>query len=235
MSAAGIREHSVGDAEALAAAVAARIAERLRAGIAARGVARLALSGGRSPIAMFTQLAQAELDWSRVTITLVDERWVAVDHADSNERLLRDHLLVGPVAQAGFVGLKTSAATAAEALAERSARLQAQLLPLDVAVLGMGEDGHTASLFPGAAGLADALAADGEAVLAAIDPPAAPHARISLTIAALLASRHLLLPIAGAAKQAVYARARDGASAFDLPVAAVLQQSRVPVDVYIGA
>lgn len=235
MRAAGIREHDAGDAEALAATVAARVAELLRAAIAARGSARLALSGGRSPVAMFTRLAQAELDWSQVGITLVDERWVPTDHADSNERLLRDHLLVGPVAQARFVGLKTAAATAADALIERERCLRAQLLPFDVVVLGMGEDGHTASLFPGAAGLAAALAANGEAVLAAIDPPAAPHARISLTLAALLASRQLLLPIAGAAKHAVYRRACAGAAPLELPIAAVLQQARVPVDVYLGS
>jgi len=223
------------DADAASAWLAGEIAALLRQAIARRGVAALALSGGRSPVPLMQRLAAAGLDWPRVLLTLVDERWVDPASPDSNERLLREHLLIGPAAAARFVPLKSPAASPQAALAERGAAIGAMPLPFDAVVLGMGEDGHTASLFPGAAGLAAALDPGGTALLAAIDPPAAPHPRLSLTLAAILRARRIYLPIQGTAKRAVYARARAGASPLELPVAAVLGQQHVPVQVCIAA
>jgi 6-phosphogluconolactonase len=219
----------------LAVEVSRRIVELLGAAIAARGRASLAVSGGRSPLPLFAALSQADLAWPQVAVTLVDERWVDGDSDDSNERMVRRHLLVGKAKDAAFLGLKTAAATPAAALANRQEALRALPLPFDVVLLGMGEDGHTASLFPGADGLAAALDPAGGDLLAAIDAPAAAHRRLGLSLRGILASRHIVLSIAGSCKRSVFERANGGgADPMTLPVAAVLRQVEVPVDVFIG-
>lgn len=209
------------------------VSASLAAALAARERASLVVSGGRSPIGFFHCLRDADLDWSRVWITLADERWVPDEHPDSNAALVRQHLLQGPAAAAHFVPLWNGAAAPAAAIAERTAALAQLPQPFDIVVLGMGEDGHTASLFPGAPGLAAALDPAGAALLAAIDPPAAPHPRLSLTLRALLGCRHIHLPLAGASKRAVYARALAQRDPLQLPISAVLCQSDVPVTVYL--
>ncbi len=217
-----------------AQAQADAIATALAAALDMRQRASLVVSGGRSPIGFFQCLRDAALDWSRVWITLADERWVPDSDPDSNGGLVRRHLLQGAAAAAHFVPLWNGAATAAAAIAERTAALATLSRPFDAVVLGMGEDGHTASLFPGAAGLAAALDPAGTALLAAIDPPVAPHPRLSLTVSALLGSRQIHLPLAGAAKRAVYTRAMAECDPLHLPVAAALCQSIVPVTVYLS-
>lgn len=197
-----------------------------------RGVAGLAVSGGRSPIAFFHELAGQTLAWGKVFITLVDERWIPADREDSNEHLVRQHLLRGAAANARFVPLKTAAASAQLAIAEREAALSLMPWPLDACVLGMGEDGHTASLFPGANVLAAALDITRPALLAAIDPPNAEHRRITLTMRALRHTRCLVLLIQGGQKRAIYQRARDGADMAQFPIAGVLTQREVALDVF---
>ncbi|WP_292997415.1 6-phosphogluconolactonase [Nevskia sp.] len=227
-------ERTLADGDALPAAVAASVADDLRAAIAQRSQASLVVSGGRSPVPFFAALRRADVDWSRVWITLADERWVPPSAADSNERLLREHLLIDGAAAARFIGLKSAFDTPETGLAATRAALAAIPRPFDVVVLGMGEDGHTASLFPGAAGLAQALDVANADVVAAITPLTAPHPRITLTLAALLDARRIVLPLSGAAKLAVYraAVAADGDPLLR-PIAAVLQQRRVPVEVWI--
>lgn len=227
-------DYGPGNTRAQAEGIAARIAGLLRAAIDARGCASLALSGGRSPVPMFQALRNEDLPWSKVWITLVDERWVASDSPDSNERVVREHLLAGPAAAAHFLGLKTAAASPAEGLADREQALAQLPQPFDAVVLGMGEDGHFASLFPGATGLEAALDPSNPSLLAAIDPPAAPHRRISLTLAGVLRSRQILLTIGGAAKRKIYGQALAGAPTRTVPVAALLGQHRVPVEAHLG-
>jgi 6-phosphogluconolactonase len=233
--AAALAEHRFDDPAASAAALALDVAAALRAGLEARGQASLVLSGGKSPVPFLRALAQQPLHWPAVQVTLADERWVDPGSSDSNEHLLRETLLRGAAAAARFIPLKSAEATAAEALAGRSAALAAMPRPFDAVVLGMGDDGHTASLFPGAAGTLEALDPDGQPQLAAITSPAAPHPRISLTLAALLDTRGIYLQIQGAAKLAVYERALSGEDGAGLPIAAVLRQRRVAVQVYLVA
>lgn len=228
-----INEHT----QAAPAAIAAHVADALRAAIAARGQASLAVSGGKSPIPMFEALREQALDWAKVTVVLVDERVVPRDHADSNTALVAQHLLQGRAATARFLPFfgERPAQFNAEVLdalvSDAEQRLAALPWPLDVAVLGMGEDAHTASLFPGAPGYARAIATDHR--LAWVVPDTAPHARLTFTLNALLASRELLLGIAGEAKLTAYrraAQARDEA----LPISLVLHQTQTPVSVWIG-
>lgn len=214
------------------ATLARRIAAQLRDSTEGRGAALLAVSGGRSPVPLFEVLAQEPLDWGRVTVTLVDERWVPADHADSNERLVREHLLTGAAAAARFVGLKNDAPSAREGQSQCEAAIAALPLPFDAIVLGMGEDAHTASLFPEAPELRHALTTAERT--AAVTPPAAPHERMTLTLSGLLDSRLLILPLAGAKKLEVYRQALGDGAVEDMPIRAVLRQDRVPIEVWLG-
>ncbi|PJG49251.1 6-phosphogluconolactonase [Sphingobium sp. LB126] len=225
-------EHLFVDGALAAANMAQRIAALLADAIAARGVATIALSGGRSPKPVLEALSQVALDWDKVIVTLVDERWVAPDHADSNERLIRENLLRGKAAAARFVPMKNDAADAYAGQAECEATFAALPWPLDIILLGMGEDGHTASLFPEAGELAEGLST--QAHVLAVTPPAAPHQRMSLSASAILASRHIFLQIGGAAKKAVYDRALAGGPVEELPIRVALCQHGVSVEVWIS-
>lgn len=208
------------------------ITDALAQGIAQRGHAVLAVSGGRSPIALFQALARAPIAWPRVTLTLVDERLVPPDHADSNAALVRAHLLTGAAAQARFLPLVDDPSDLPGCVARANARLRALAQPLTVALLGMGDDGHTASLFPGAAELPSGLDPAYPLPYLAVTPPSAAHARISLSLAALLGAGRLLLSISGEAKRAVYARASAPPPSPQLPISYLIQQSRTPFDAY---
>ena len=226
------REHDFPDPDSLADALASAVEKRLVAAAMQRGQALIALSGGRSPIPLFERLASARLDWSRVIVTQVDERWVAPDDHASNSRLIREHLLRGPAAAARFLSLRNDAATAAEGQPGCEAMLGALPLPFDVTLLGMGDDGHTASLFPGAPELPHALTT--EALCAATTATVAPHERMTLSLTGLLRSRLLILQIGGEAKRAVYRKALGEGSVEEMPVRAVLRQDQVPVEVWMS-
>jgi len=211
---------------------ARKVAGGLRQGIDARGHATLVVSGGRTPLGLFEQLAQQPLAWDKVVITLADERWVDPDDELSNERLVRRALLTGPAAAATFVGLKNSRATPEEGAAVTEAALALVPWPADVLVLGMGADGHTASLFPGAANLPAALAMDSGRRCFAMSPVTAPLARLTLSLPVLLSSRHIYLHLVGEAKREQYEQAEQGEDVNEMPVRAILHQHQTPVDVY---
>ena len=219
------------------AALAEHIANALRSAIAARGQASLAVSGGKSPIPLFEALREQDLDWSKVTVVLVDERVVPRDHADSNTALVARHLLQGRAASARFLLFfrelaPTFNAEVLDALVrDAEERITSLPWPLDVAVLGMGEDAHTASLFPGAPGYARAIATDQR--LAWVVPDTAPHGRISFTLSALLAARELVLSITGESKLAVYRRAAQKADEA-LPISLVINQTQTPLSVWMN-
>ncbi|WP_428385466.1 6-phosphogluconolactonase [Nevskia ramosa] len=227
-------EHQFDDAVTASETLAALVATQLIEALQTRGIASLVVSGGKSPIPFFAALRVLPLDWSKVWITLADERWVEPASADSNERLLREHLLLDAAAAARFVPLKSAFTTAEAGLAASSAALAAIPRPFDVVVLGMGEDGHTASLFPGTSGLPAALLMDDPTALTAITPLTAPHQRISLRLPALLDSRCIHLPLSGASKLAVYQRALAENDPLQWPIATVLHQAKVPVNVWLS-
>lgn len=211
---------------------AGKIADALRQGIAANGKASLVVSGGRTPLDLFIQLTRQELDWSNVVITLADERWVGPDNGASNEKLVRDNLLQGFAASATFISLKNEATSPFEGAAETEEALKALPRPIDVVILGMGDDGHTASLFPGATNLAAALALDSGRSCIGMTPLTAPLDRITLTLPVLLDSRNIYLHLMGEAKREVYERAEKGSDVNEMPVRAVLNQQQTPVNVY---
>lgn len=216
------------DAAAQATALAAQVAEALRTAIAERGRALLVVSGGRSPVAFFERLAGEVLPWKQVLVSLADERWVPLDDPASNEALVRRHLLQGAAAEACMLGLYRPAENLQQAacLAEQSI---ASLPPIDVLVLGMGDDGHTASLFPASPNLAEALRDDCPYSVLPMQAPSAPQARLSLTLPRLASARLSLLAIQGAAKLAVLEQALRPGPATVLPIRALL---RAPLHIH---
>lgn len=207
--------------------IAKDISACLQSGVEKRGRASLAVSGGRTPEHIFPVLASKPLPWDRVTVTLADERWVDPRHADSNEGLTRRLLLQGRAKKARFVGLKKNFESPYDGHADTEAALASLDWPLDVIFLGMGEDGHIASLFPGAENWVDA---PGRAFPVA--EMASRQARMSLTPGALLESRQIFLIITGADKRATYEAASIPGPVGELPVRLILHQDRVPVSVY---
>lgn len=209
------------------AALSTRIIGMLQAAIQRDGVACMAVSGGHSPIALFQALNRADIDWARVHIRLVDERFISPDDPDSNEHLVRTHLLQNKAANAQFTGLVSDAANLDASL--KQANMQNQ--PLTLVILGMGEDGHTASLFPNAAQLEDGLASTTAQRYLHVTPPDAAYERISMTLTALLGAQHLILAISGSTKRSIYEQAANQTSR-QFPVSFVLNQSKAPIDVY---
>jgi 6-phosphogluconolactonase len=223
----------VPDAASLAERLADDIARRLALGVAERGRASLVVPGGSTPGPLFDALGGRDLPWNRVDVTLNDERWVSPGEDGSNERLVRQRLLAGPAAAARFVGLKTGHARAADGLAEVSDRLAGMARPFDVMLLGMGADGHTASLFPGSQALEASLHGDAAEVQAVTACGARGSAkRITLALPALLDSRFIALLVTGEEKLETLARAKAGSDPLDCPIRAVLQGSDTPVHVY---
>lgn len=213
-------------AEALAAKVAAVLSEALES----RDTALLAVSGGTTPARFFAALSRQKLDWSRVTVTLVDERFVPESSPRSNAALVRGKLLVNEAAAARFVGLYHPEETV-EAAAGAAARALARLpLPLDVAILGMGTDGHTASFFPDAGNLGALLDPASPELVLPVHAPSAGEPRLTLSLPRLLEARFVALHIEGQEKQTVLDEAlRPGST---LPISAVFTNTHTPVPVY---
>ena len=231
--------HTVSPTE-LNVRLAQDIAQRLAAAIQVRGFAVLSVSGGKSPVALFEALRVMDIDWSRVRITLVDERCVPRNHPDSNALLVQSHLQQDLAAKAQLVFMVTRTSEpldtpAAQAKAAGIALLAAS--PADVLVLGMGADGHTASLFPEAPNLAEALDLRNTQTCVAIElaqPPAnAPYARITQTLAQILSARHIVLPLTGADKLNTLQQAWKQATPA-LPISFVLQQTQTPVALWLA-
>lgn len=219
-------------AEALADALARRVAEIVAYAAGARGRASLIVSGGRTPVTVFQRLAATDLPWEKVGISLADERRVPESDPRSNARLVREHLLQGPAAAARFAPLHREGAGERADAAACAAALDTLPRPFDAVILGMGADGHIASLFPGAPGLPAALATGGEARCQAITAPADPPERLTLTLAALLDSRWIALHVTGREKWQTLATALTEDDPQRHPVAALFRQRRVPVHVY---
>ena len=231
--------HTVSASE-LNVRLAQDIAQRLAAAIQARGFAVLSVSGGKSPVALFEALRVIDINWSRVRITLVDERCVPRIHPDSNALLVQTHLLQDLAANAQLVFMVSSATEpldAPAALADAASAALTAAGTADVLVLGMGADGHTASLFPQAPNLADALDLRNTHACVAItlaQPPAnAPYARITQTLAQIVSARHIVLPLTGADKLNTLQQAWHHATPA-LPISFVLQQTQTPVALWLA-
>lgn len=223
------------DRESLTALLATTIASSLRDGITSTGRASLAVSGGSTPVQLFKTLSEIDIPWQDIDICLVDERWVATDEPDSNERLVKTHLLQNRAAAATFTGMKNSAKTAGEGEAECTANIQNIPRPFDVLILGLGTDGHTASLFPGAVKLPQATDMNSGKTCMGIAPLTAPHERMTLTLPAILNSKHIFLHITGQNKKEVIEKALGDGPPEEMPIRFILKQQaqqKTPFSIY---
>ncbi len=221
------------DTETLNQDFAAQLVRLLNEAIQQRGRAYLVVSGGRTPTALFNTLAVSDVAWDKVTVLLADERFVPVDAADSNERLVKANLLKERAGEAEFISLYAPAASAEDAVTTVLPRIAA--LPVfDAAILGMGEDGHTASLFPCSDELTAGLAENAPPVLA-VNPTTAPHQRISLSLTRILQSRQIFIHLVGQSKLDVLTKAQAATDVTAMPIRAILQQSEVDVAVMYAA
>jgi len=223
-----LTEYKFDTREAASAAIAARIAGLVSAQLGRDAAAHFVVGGGTTPERSFDLLSEYELDWDKVQVALSDERWVPNDHDDSNERLVRESMLKN-AASAGHILPIFKTGLSAD---ERSEELQSRKPEngFACAMVGMGIDGHFASLFPDADCLSEGLQLNNSRFYMPVRTNASPHPRISMTLSALLASDEVLLFFFGEEKLAVY----DNAHTVDktYPITALVEQDKTPVSLY---
>jgi 6-phosphogluconolactonase len=201
---------------------ASKIADHLSRAIAERDAASLIVSGGSSPLAIFKALTAMKIDWTKVTISLVDDRDVPADHTDSNELLLQTHLLKGEIASTNFISL-----------ARDPDKVAMIARPFDVMLLGMGTDGHFASLFPDMISDEAAFGLGAAPTILRTGIKGSPaHPRVTMNLAMILQSSHIYLLVNGAAKTAVFADAQHN---HNLPIAALLQQKITDIEIIMDS
>ena len=227
-----IRRHDYDTRAQLAEALAAGVAAKLAGGIATRGHATLAVSGGSTPKRFCGVLSGAELDWSAVTILLVDERLVPPEHERANAGLVRRHLMQNHAAQARFVPYVVDGHTSAECARLSQVAMEQNGHRIDACVLGMGTDGHTASFLPGGDTLDEALDPATDKKVIAIYAEGSVEPRLTLTLAPILHARFVAIHIEGDDKRAVFDDALSGDDVAQMPVRAVLRQTVAPVHVF---
>lgn len=223
-----MNEHHFDTRQEASAAAAERIAELLQNRLDHQPAASLIVSGGTSPQQCFAALADTPLEWGRVQVALSDERWVAPDDEDSNEKLVRESLLVGEAASASLLPVYAIDTTPEERCDELQDPLP--VLPFSCALIGMGSDGHFASLFPDAANLALGTDVESGRLYIPVATTASPHPRVSMTLAGISRSDEIVLLFFGDDKFAVYSKAKESADAY--PLSRLLRQKRAPVRVF---
>jgi 6-phosphogluconolactonase len=226
------RLNSFADGNALAEALASTVAARLADAVEARGKAVLAVSGGTTPARFFKVLSLKDLPWDKITITLVDERFVPPTSDRSNQKLVTEMLLQNKAAQSNFIGLYNETPNA-----EEGAKIAAQAIaklgqPFDVVILGMGGDGHTASFFPGGDRLSDAISPDQPALVLPMHAEGAGEPRLTLTLPAIVNARFVALHIEGAGKRTTLEAALGRGATTDMPIRAILRYEPIELEIF---
>ncbi|WP_058481098.1 6-phosphogluconolactonase [Legionella waltersii] len=221
--------HSFKTTEQLTQELSDSISTILLSAIRERGNAFMVVSGGKTPIDLFNALSQKELPWERVIITLADERCVDVQSPESNEHLVRNYLLQNKAKNANFISLFHADFVLSDHL-QQLERTISQLPSFDVVVLGMGEDGHTASLFPCSNELLEGLTNDRQSVLL-VHPQKAPFQRISLTKKRLLNSQNVFLHLVGQKKKLALQEFLLTNNPFERPIVSFLNDKMANVNI----
>lgn len=210
--------------------LAEKCAQKLNAAVISRGKASIAVSGGSTPLGFFKALSQHALPWDKINVVLVDERLVDETHSDSNTKLVKVNLMQNYASRANFVDIKPTDIDNVEAVDRKIWQLT-QLLPLDVAILGMGNDGHTASLFPCSDQIAKHMAMDAAPIIFS-QPKTAPHQRVSFSFASLIQSKSLFMQLFSSQKLEVLDNAIQQQDPLVMPVSAFLQDKDKEVEIF---
>ena len=221
--------YSTNDSESLALDLSQNISEVLVETIKKRGRASIAVSGGSTPIPLFEALSRLNLDWGKVDLTLVDDRWVESDNKDSNELLVRTHLIKNKAVKVNFVPLKNNSSNAKKGQMSSEKALKSFTLPFDVVVLGMGTDGHTASLFPCSEEIKLAMDLNNDDCLVATTPTSAPYERLGMTAKAIMDAKSVFLHLNGSSKLHTLEKAMDLKDAYKMPIYGFLENG---LDIY---
>ncbi len=224
--------HEYASRDALAEALAISVSGVLAGGISARGSAVLVVSGGSTPKLFFDHLSHCDIEWNKVTIVLVDERIVPADHDRANAKLVAEHLLVNKAANARFEPYAVDGTSPDECAQRSETLLDQSVRQIDALILGMGTDGHTASFFPGGDNLDNALALDNDASVIAMQAEGAGEPRLTLTLPIVLGAHFLALHIEGAEKQSVLEEALAGNDIKQMPVRAVFEHTKKPIQIF---
>lgn len=220
--------HTFASPEELAEVLAGRVAAELEAAVRERGLAAVAVSGGKTPVRLFRALSSGQIDWRSVVVTLVDERFVPPGDPRSNARLVTENLLVGRAAEASFLPLYRPAESLEQA-AQAAELVLADLPRLDVAVLGMGTDGHSASFFPDTPDLAALIENEGGRTVLPVVATSAGEPRLTLSLQRLCAARFVALHIEGEEKRQVLSAALERR---DRPVSAFFDHAGGGIEIY---
>ena len=224
--------HNFANAAELARNLADKVAASLSAAITTKGTAVIAVSGGSTPKAFFQELSTRDIDWPKVTITLVDERFVPADNPRSNHLLVAGNLLQNNAKAATFQPLYQAAASVEDAAKLSTSATASIGNPFDVVILGMGGDGHTASFFPGGNNLAVALDPKTPRGVITMDAEGAGEPRLTFTFSSLQDAALLVLHIEGESKKDVLAKAEGAGDEADMPIRAILRRAASPLDIY---
>ncbi len=212
----------------LAESLSKNIAKNLQDAINQRGIASLVVSGGSTPKLLFKKLQQIDIEWNRVVVSLCDERWVDPSHEDSNEKFVKSYLLQDRAKKAKFIGMYRDDMDIYKAEKECFKNIDS----IDVLILGMGNDAHTASLFPNNPRLKDGFDLNNPNKCIVIEPKNAPHLRMSLTLKSILSCSSLYLHFEGEEKLSVYKEALDGNDIYTMPIRSILHQNKKSLKVY---
>lgn len=224
--------HTFQSQDALIEVLSKSIIDQLQEAIDKKGKASLLVSGGSTPKPLFKKLSEASVAWEKVSIGLCDERWIPSLDKNSNENLVKTYLLQGQASKATFIGMYNEALDVDMAEKWCTEKMKEALFPFDVIVLGMGNDAHTASLFPDNVKLEKAFDLENEDLCIAIEPTTAPYTRMSLTCSAILSATHIYLHFEGEEKLAVYGDVITGDDMYKMPIRSVLNQDMKDVEVY---
>jgi len=231
--------HQGADQESLAENLAGELTVYISSAIAEKGFAVVALSGGSTPKPLFQALAKHDIDWSRVVVTLVDERWVPPTHELSNAAFMHKYLLSELPIDARFVPLYQPATSVVESIpavlgnyCHITGSATDKPREFDVVILGMGGDGHTASFFPDAENVDELVDPNVKSALLTCRSPSTQVERITWSVPALLKADFLALHITGEAKKEVFEKACEGGDVSELPIRCAIFQDSVPLNVY---
>lgn len=227
-----IDRHTFDEREDLARSLADRVATELGLAINERNHATIAVSGGETPIVFFNHLSKIDIPWDKVTVTLVDERFVPPENSRSNERLVRQHLLKNYAEKARFVGLYMRSTTAELAAFSAASRINNLIRPFDVVILGMGLDGHTASFFPGGDRLKQAIDPQSRALVVPIHAKGAEEPRLTLTLPLLVEAHFIALHIEGDEKLHKFEQALENGDSAEIPIRAIIRNVATPLQLF---